>query len=85
MLVHLWGFPGKNTRVGFHFLLPGIFPIRGSNPGLLHCRQILYHLSYNESPHPALEPFQCTMSSVYTTLYVVVVEKEMATHSSILA
>ena len=59
-------------------LLQGIFPTQESNPGLLHCRQILYHLSYNESPHPALEPFQCTMSLVYTTPHVVVVEKEMA-------
>ena len=29
--------------VGFHFLLQGIFPTPGSNPGLLHCRQTLYH------------------------------------------
>ena len=27
-------------------LLQGIFPAQGSNPGLLHCRQILYHLSH---------------------------------------
>ena len=33
------------TGVGCHALLQGIFPIEGSNPGLLHCRQILYHLS----------------------------------------
>ena len=38
--------PGKNTRVGCHALLQGIFPTQGSNPGLPHCRQILYHLSY---------------------------------------
>ena len=30
--------PGKNTRVGCHALLPGIFPTQGSNPGLLHCK-----------------------------------------------
>ena len=36
--------PGKNTGVGCHALLHGIFPTQGSNPGLLHCRQILYHL-----------------------------------------
>ena len=28
----------------------GIFPTQGSNPGLLHCRQFLYHLSYQGSP-----------------------------------
>ena len=36
------GFSGKNTGVGCHFLLQGIFLTQGSNPGLLHCRQILY-------------------------------------------
>ena len=40
-----WDSQGKNTGVGCHFLLQGIFLTQGSNPGLLHCRQILYHLS----------------------------------------
>ena len=40
-----WNFPGKNTGVGCHFLLHGIFPTQESNPGLQHCRQILYRLS----------------------------------------
>ena len=31
---------------GGHFLFQGIFLTQGSNPGLLHCRQILYHLSH---------------------------------------
>ena len=44
-----WDFPGKDTGVGCHFLLQGIFPTQGSNPGLLYCRQILYQLSYKES------------------------------------
>ena len=35
-----WDSPGKNTGVGSHFLLHGIFSIQGSNLGLLHCRQI---------------------------------------------
>ena len=39
-------FPGKNTGVGCHSLLQGIFPNQGLNPGFLHCRQILYHLSH---------------------------------------
>ena len=38
--------PGKNTGVGCHALLQGIFPTQGSNPGLPHCNQILYHLSH---------------------------------------
>ena len=41
--------PRKNTGVGHHALLQGIFPTRGSNPDLLHCRQILYHLSHQEA------------------------------------
>ena len=43
-------FSHQNTRVGSPSLLQGIFPIQGSNPGLLHCRQILYQLSYQGSP-----------------------------------
>ena len=45
-----WDFPGKDTGVGCHFLLQGIFPTQGSKPGLLHCRQMLYWLSYKGSP-----------------------------------
>ena len=41
---------GKNIGVGYHALLRGIFPTHGSNPGLPHCRWILYHLSYRGSP-----------------------------------
>ena len=41
--------PGKNTGVGCNALLQGIFPTQGLNPGLLHCRWILYHLSHQES------------------------------------
>ena len=37
---------GKNTGVGCHALLQGIFPTQGLNPGLLHRRQILYQLGY---------------------------------------
>ena len=39
-----WDFPGKDTRVGCHFLFQVIFPTQAQNPGLLYCRQILYHL-----------------------------------------
>ena len=42
--------PGKNTGMGGHSLLQGIFSTQRSNPGLLHCRWILYHLSHWESP-----------------------------------
>ena len=43
--------PGKNTVVGCHFLLQGIFPTQGSNSRLLHCRWTLYPLSYPGTPH----------------------------------
>ena len=33
-----------------HSLLQGIFLVQGSNPGLLHCKQILYHLNHQRSP-----------------------------------
>ena len=41
--------PGKNTGVGCHALLQGITPTQESNPGLLHCRWILHHLSHRGS------------------------------------
>ena len=42
--------PDKNTGVGCYALLHRIFPIHGSNLGLLHCRWIPYYLSYQGSP-----------------------------------
>ena len=44
-----WNSPGKNTGVGSHYLLQGIFPTQASNPGLPHCRCILYHPSHQGS------------------------------------
>ena len=45
-----WDSPGNNTGVGSHSFLQGIFLTQESNPGLLHCRQILYCLSHQGSP-----------------------------------
>ena len=45
-----WNSPGKDTGVGCHSLLQGIFPTQGSNPGLQHYRWILYHLSHQGNP-----------------------------------
>ena len=45
-----WNSPGQNTGVGSHFFLQGIFPTQGWNPGLPHCRRILYQLSHKRSP-----------------------------------
>ena len=41
---------GRNTGVGCHALLQGIFPNQGLSPGVLHCRQILYQPRQQESP-----------------------------------
>ena len=60
-----WSSLGKNTGLGCHSLLQGIFMTQGSNPGLLHCRQILYQLSYwsglsfpspGDFPYPGIKP-----------------------------
>ena len=62
---------GKNTGVGCHGPFQGIFPIQGSDPGLPHCRWILYHLSHQRSPssqflaaRPILLPQNWEKSSV---------------------
>ena len=45
-----WNSPGKNTGVDCHTLLQGIFLTQVLNPGLPHCKWILYHLSHQERP-----------------------------------
>ena len=45
-----WSSPAQNTGVGSLSLLQGIFPTQGLNPGLLHCRRILYQLSHKGNP-----------------------------------
>ena len=45
-----WNSPGQTTGVGSLSLLQGIFPTQGLNPGLQHCRWILYQLSRKISP-----------------------------------
>ena len=53
---------GKKTGVGRHFLLQRIFPTQDSNLGPLHCRQILYQLSYEGSP-------KCTCHYMLVKIY----------------
>ena len=48
---------GKNTGVGCHSLLQGIYSTQGSNLDLLHCGQILYHLSHQS--HEYTFPLAC--------------------------
>ena len=45
-----WNSPVQNTGLGSLSFLQGIFPTQGSNPGLPHCRWILYQLSHKGSP-----------------------------------
>ena len=52
--------PGQNTGVGRLSFLQGIFLIQASNPGLLHCRQILYQLSHNGSAKLSVLKLECT-------------------------
>ena len=47
--------PGKNTGMGCHALLQGIVPTHGLNPGLLHGRWILYHLSHWEAHNTGVD------------------------------
>ena len=67
-----WDSPGKNTGVGCHVLLQGIFPTQESNPHLLHCKQILYPLSHLGSPiyvqnNRNIQEFS-TQSNIYSWL-----------------
>ena len=54
-----WDPPGKNTGVGCHFLLQGIFLTQGQNLGLQNCRHILYCLSYREVPFISTPMLKC--------------------------
>ena len=60
-----WNSPGQNTRVGSCSLLQGIFLTQGSNPGLPHCRQILYWLSHQGSP----DDKQCFLIKVSVNIF----------------
>ena len=56
-----WNSPDQNTGVGSFPLLRELFPTQGSNPGLPHCRRILYQLSHKGSP--GILPYIQTKSS----------------------
>ena len=60
--------PGKNTGMGCPALLQGIFPTQGLNPGLLHCRQILYHLSHQGRPLTLTSLDKCLFSECIKSL-----------------
>ena len=54
-LFYPWNSPGKNTGMVCHSSLQRVFPTQVSNPGLPHCRQIVYHLSHKGSPSIKLQ------------------------------
>ena len=60
--------PGKNG-MGCHALLQGIFPTQGLNPGFLHCRWILYHLSHQGSPSNSCCCCCCVASVVSNSVW----------------
>ena len=55
--------PGKNTGVGCHAFLQGIFLTQESNQGLLHCRWIPYQLSHHGSPQSQAMDTQTSRTS----------------------
>ena len=91
-LYRLWNSPGENTRGGSLSLVQQIFLTQKSNQGLLHRRQILYQLSYQGSPSKikfnvkiSNKPRQQWGYRNHAICGKLVVDKEMPTHSSVLA
>ena len=74
-LLRPWDIPGKSTGVGCHFLLQGIFPTQGLNPGLPHYRQTLYRLSHHWGP--VLNPKGIFLLSVYQFDFQVQITSKM--------
>ena len=64
------GFSGKNTGVGCHFLLQGIFPTQGSNLGLLYCRQTLNPLSQGGFLTFRLNPKESIYIYIFYYIYI---------------
>ena len=65
------GFSRQNTGVDCHFLLQGIFPTQELNPGLLHCRHILYRLSYVFWGSAFKSVFQCWLTRKFPSQVLV--------------
>ena len=65
-----WTSPSQNTGVGSLSLLQGIFPTQGSNPGLPHCRQILYQLSHKVIIKANLSPTHLSFLHINTGLLI---------------
>jgi len=72
-----WNSPGQSTRVSSLSLLQGIFPTQGLNPGLLHCRWILYQLSHKGSPEMRELDHKKSWKPKNWCIQIVVVEKTL--------
>ena len=70
-----WDSPGKNTEVGCHALLQGIFPTQGLNVGLLRCRRIVDRLSRQETPPGSMRPYKKKEGKTSTAVRGVWMEK----------
>ena len=68
MLPYPWDFPGKNTGVGCHFFLQGIFPAQGLNPCLLHQQEVSFPLSHQGGPFSYLTPL-CKLDNFHTDTF----------------
>ena len=77
-----WNSPGQNTGVGSLSLLQGIFPIQESNQGLLHCRQILYQLSYEGSPENALHGRRTVFMQWWDDMWGAAISRKFSTEIS---
>ena len=75
-----WNSPGKNTGVGSHFLLQGVYLIQGLNTGFLHCWKILYHLNHHVSPHSC---HKCHLFLLFTNDWLVFWHTYFLMHQSI--
>ena len=67
-----WNSPCKNTAVGSHSLLQGISLTQGLNPGLPHCRQILYRLSLQVKSHGNSTALRVLDSTLFRVLSYIV-------------
>ena len=77
-------FSGKNTGVGCHALLQEIFPTQILNPGLLDCRQILYHLSHQGSSNSNFSlPMGTCINPIYHIQFALK-EKEAAQNCNLI-
>ena len=76
-----WCSPGKNTGMGcYAILLLWIFPTQGSNSGLQHCRQILYHLIHQGNPDVLLNILMSGKHFLFKYMFCFLNYESMITH-----